>query len=355
MNSFPNTQGAMSDDEPEVEVVDDESQEVEVVDSPASPEEAWANARSPSPTPDTPPLDLPALIFRDEVFETRQEAAMLLVAAQEEEGAARSRPRYAAPGSWYPYPAAMASSYVKVRGESDLSPATLRNLERGRRTRGEATRRANRTRLLMDQENRAKESAEDRGRSRSNQRRKEQEEPEDAEKKRCKSASTWTPPKRRSLSPSPPVRCISPHNCRDSATGGCRHKLLDSTQRNRSTTPEARENPAASREIQDKYMRMMNMERERKREVWTRMEKEQKALLDTRDGMTKLMAKGTTELWRLKQRMECLLKGFENNKCDACGEENKSRAKREEEARKSDRSEGAGRWAPRCPAGTRST
>ena len=100
----------------------------------------------------------------------------------------------------------------------------------------------------------------DRSRSRSNQRRKEQEEPEEVEKKRCKSASIWTPPRSRSLSPPPPVRCISPHNCRDSATGGCRHKLLDSTQRNRSTTPEARENPAASREIQDKYMRMMNLE-----------------------------------------------------------------------------------------------
>ena len=153
--------------------------------------------------------------------------------------------------------------YVQVQGESDLSPATLRILERGRRTREEATRRANRTRLLMDQENRAKESAEDRSRSRSSQRRKEQEEPEEVEKKRCKSASTWTTPRRRSLSPPPPVRCISPHNCRDSATGGCRHKLLDSTQRSRSTTPKPRENPEASREIQDRYMRMMNLERER--------------------------------------------------------------------------------------------
>ena len=119
------------------------------------------------------------------------------------------------------------------------------------------------------------------------------------------------------------------------------------------------------------------------------MEKDQEALLNTRDGMTKLMAKGTTELWRLKQRMECLLKGFENKICAACGEENKSRAKREEEARSRDRSEEAARrrplanredprspdveragrhsreatpatvgcagcWAPRYPAGTRS-
>ena len=70
MRSFPNTQGDMSDGEPEVEVVEDEPEEVEVVDmsledSPASPEEAGANARSPSPTPDSPALDLPELICRD--------------------------------------------------------------------------------------------------------------------------------------------------------------------------------------------------------------------------------------------------------------------------------------------------
>ena len=118
--------------------------------------------------------------------------------------------RLPAPGSRSPSPAALASSYVQVQGESDLSPATLRKLERGRRTREEATRRANRTRLLMDQENRAKESAEDSSRSKSNQRRKEQEDPKKVEKKRCKSASTWTPPRRRSLLPPPPVRCISP-------------------------------------------------------------------------------------------------------------------------------------------------
>ena len=117
MKSFPNTQGAMSDLDPEVEVVEDKPEEVEVVDmsledSPASPEEAGANARSPSPTPDSPTLNLPALIYRDELYEMRQEAAMLLDAAQEEDGAARSRPRYAAPGSRSLSPAALASLYV---------------------------------------------------------------------------------------------------------------------------------------------------------------------------------------------------------------------------------------------------
>ena len=78
----------------------------------------------------------------------------------------------------------------------------------------------------------------------------------------------------------------------------------------------------ALREIQDRYTRMMNLEREKMREVWCRMEKEQNALLDTRDRMTKLMSKGTTELWRHRQRMECLLKGFENKICNTRGEKN---------------------------------
>ena len=68
MKSLPNTQGAMSDNEPEVEVVGDEP-EVEVLDmsledSPDSREEAQANARSPLPTPDSPDF------CRNELYET---------------------------------------------------------------------------------------------------------------------------------------------------------------------------------------------------------------------------------------------------------------------------------------------
>ena len=114
---------------------------------------------------------------------------MLLDAAQEEEGAARGNPRYAAPGSRSPSPAALAASYVQVKDLRDLSPATLRILERGRRSREEATRRANRTRLLIDQESRGQGLAEDSDRSRSSQRRKEQDDPKDVEKKRCRPAS----------------------------------------------------------------------------------------------------------------------------------------------------------------------
>ena len=81
-------------------------------DLPASLEEAGVNARSLSPTSDSPTLDLPGLICRDEFCKMRAEAAMLLDAAQEEEGAARGHPRYAAPRSCSPSPAALVALYV---------------------------------------------------------------------------------------------------------------------------------------------------------------------------------------------------------------------------------------------------
>ena len=77
----------------------------------------------------------------------------------------------------------------------------------------------------------------------------------------------------------------------------------------------------------------MELERERMKEVWCRMGKEQAALLDARDGMLKLTAKGTTELWRLKARMEGQLKDFEKRICAANSEDTQSRERREEAAR----------------------
>ena len=257
MKSFPNTQGAMSDNEPEVEVVDDEP-EVEVVDmsledSPESPEEAQANARSPSPTPDSPDF------CRDELYKTGEEAEMLLDAAE----AGEESPPYVAPGSRTPFPWALAALYTQVRGAGPRTPDTLESLERGRRGREEETRRAARARLLQDHERRDKESTRERSRSRSRQKRQEpeqtagedtdwdwvcmcrmcvlhpgkpcatnfpmkrvkedsREEQGEAEKRRYRLASTWTPPRKRSISLQGPIRCTSPHNCRSSATGGCR-------------------------------------------------------------------------------------------------------------------------------------
>ena len=61
-------------------------------------------------------------------------------------------------------------------------------------------------------------------------------------------------------------------------------------------TPEDRRSSLAARERLARCTRMMDLERERMKEVWCRMGKEQAALLDARDGMLKLTAKGTTEL-----------------------------------------------------------
>ena len=71
----------------------------------------------------------------------------------------------------------------------------------------------------------------------------------------------------------------------------------------------------------------MDLERERMKEFWCRMKKGQTALLDTLDGMLKLAAKGTIELWRLK-------KGFENKICEARSKETRSRDRLEEVARR---------------------
>ena len=76
------------------------------------------------------------------------------------------------------------------------------------------------------------------------------EEPGEAKKRRCRSASTWTPPRKRSISPQGPIRCKSLHICRSAATGGCRLQFIDpnasrtggaAVSRSRSMTPEDRE------------------------------------------------------------------------------------------------------------------
>ena len=87
-------------------------------------------------------------------------------------------------------------------------------------------------------------------------------------------------------------------------------------RRSMSLTPEGRERSPATREKLTRWPGTQDLERERMKEVWCRMEKEQTVLLDTWDGMLKLAAKGTTDLWRLKQRLECLMKGFENKICE---------------------------------------
>ena len=70
----------------------------------------------------------------------------------------------------------------------------------------------------------------------------------EAEKRRYRLASTWTPPRKRSISLEGPIRCTSPHNCRSSATGGDRSQFVNPNasgsggaagRRSRSLTPRA--------------------------------------------------------------------------------------------------------------------
>ena len=69
--SFPNSKGAMVDEDNEVEVVEDE-QDIQGIDmsmeeQPHSPEEAGANAKLPSPAPESPTPG-PMGFCRDEIY-----------------------------------------------------------------------------------------------------------------------------------------------------------------------------------------------------------------------------------------------------------------------------------------------
>ena len=133
--SFPNTRSALSDEEPEIVDMS--------LDSPASPEEAGANGRSPSPTPD---------------YDPGEEADILLDQAEAVEVRTES-PDYVAPGLRSPSPSALSTLFHQVRGAGPSNPATPDNLERGMRSREEEGRRRARARLLLDQDRRAPESA----------------------------------------------------------------------------------------------------------------------------------------------------------------------------------------------------
>ena len=132
-----------------------------------------------------------------------------------------------------------------------------------------------------------------------------EEESDEAEKRRFRSASTWTPPRKRSISPQGgPIRCKSPHLCRSAATGGCRSRFIDpnpsswsgrdAVSRSRSMTLEGRERSPATREKLSRWPRVHNLEKERMNRVWSRMEKEQAAISDTRDALLKVAGKGTS-------------------------------------------------------------
>ena len=244
-------------------------------------------------------------------------------------------PPYVAPRARSPSPMTLAAEYKNGRGASDLSAATLESLERQRRSMAEITTLANRARLARDtaRRNRGEREERSRSRSRSRQGRPERQHRGEGGARRCKAATTWSPPSEgaaetmvaasasasasissaSSSSSAPerstaaqrnsgdqsgahecwtcheivegnhvkrdPVRCRSPHVCRRAETGGCGSQIGDSS---RSVTPER---PPADQQNLDRCTKLMEKERERMKEVWERLRKEQTALMKARDGL----------------------------------------------------------------------
>ena len=75
---------------------------------------------------------------------------------------------------------------------------------------------------------------------------------------------------------------------------------------------------------------MEDLEKERMNRVWSRMEREQAAISDTRDALLKEAGKGTTALWRMKQRVEDIMAGLRETLCEACRDECRGQEWREE-------------------------
>ena len=81
-------------------------------------------------------------------------------------------------------------------------------------------------------------------------------------------------------------------------------------------------------------------------EVWDRLKKEQKALKEVKEEMSKLVARGTTDMWRLKTRMSEQMREYEGKIAAAAAEDDQSRkarervAKEKEEAMEAERSRG---------------
>ena len=265
----------------------DEDQDIQIVDmsmeeQPHSPEEAGANAKSPSPSPESPAPG-PVGFCRDELYETHEEAEMMLDEAQVGEGGGESPP-YVAPGARSPSPTTLAAEYKDGRGESDLSTATLESLERGRQSMEEIHMMAYRARMARDTERRSRKEREERSRSRSRSRQERPEKQPRGEEggRRCKSATTWRPPSKDGASvvaassasasaasasasassassassacslseqvKEDPIRCKSPHVCRRAETGGCGSQMRDFSGRSRSVTPKGMRRSTASQE-----------------------------------------------------------------------------------------------------------
>ena len=83
------------------------------------------------------------------------------------------------------------------------------------------------------------------------------------------------------------------------------------------------------REKLARWPSMDSLEQERLSRVWTRMEREQRVISDTRDALLKVAGKGTTALWRV----EDIMAGLRETLCDTCREEGRGQEREQCEER----------------------
>ena len=86
-------------------------------------------------------------------------------------------------------------------------------------------------------------------------------------------------------------------------------------------TPEDREQSPASRERMARWPRMDSQERERMHRAWNGMDRERASIKETRDALLKEARKGTTAMWRMRQRVEDIVSGLKETMCEACRED----------------------------------
>jgi hypothetical protein len=108
------------------------------------------------------------------------------------------------------------------------------------------------------------------------------------------------------------IRCKSPHVCRRAETRGCSSQIKGFGGPERST---------AAQQNLDRCAKVLERERERMKEVWERLKKEQTALMEARDGLSKLMTKGTTDIWRMKSKRAEQLREFKGRRAAAATED----------------------------------
>ena len=146
-------------------------------------------------------------------------------------------------------------------------------------------------------------------------------EKEEQDRRRLHSASTWTPPRKRSASPpGGPMRCRSPHLCRSAAFGGCRHELKNPSpdSRSRSMTPEDREHSLTMQERMTRWPRVDNLDRARLNRTWEMVERERRTVTEARDALLIKAGRGANAMSRMTKRVEEVMIGMKESYCTGC-------------------------------------